>query len=333
MASQPTATPAAPDVQASLPATQVSLSRVGVTGVEKVIRVKADGAENLFYAEFECFVDLNPQQAGVHMSRFEEIVGEAIDEVVLGEAFKAEVLAAHVAERVRERQGGLRAEVSVTARYPETTATPESGIRTQEIYVLFGTAVASEHGTRTLTGVQAQGMTACPCAQEMVAGLARERLGEQGFDSDEVERVIEAVPIATHNQRGVGTLHVGCPEGGPSWIDAPELLRIVESSMSSEIYELMKRPDEMSVVVKAHEQPRFVEDCVREMVRQVVEGYPDLPDEAFVMARQENLETIHRHNVVAERYGTLGELRAELASGEHSPRHRTMREWLEAAAP
>ena len=92
--------------------------------------------------------------------------------------------------------------------------------------------------------------------------------------------------------------------------------------MSSEIYELMKRPDELAVVVKAHEQPRFVEDCVREMVRQVVEGYPDLPDEAFVMARQENLETIHRHNVVAERYGTLGDLRAELASGEHQARHR-----------
>jgi GTP cyclohydrolase I/GTP cyclohydrolase-4 len=332
MASQPTAAKPSPDVQASLPATQVSLSRVGVTGVEKVIRVKSNGSENLFYAGFECFVDLNPRQAGVHMSRFEEIVGEAIDEVVLGEAFKAEVLAAHVAQKVRERQGGQRAEVSVTARYPETTSTPESGISTQEIYVLYGTAVASENGTRTLTGVEAQGMTACPCAQEMVAGLARERLAAEGFDPDDVERVVELVPIATHNQRGIGALHVGCPEGGPSWIEAPELLRIVESSMSSEIYELMKRPDEMSVVVKAHEQPRFVEDCVREMVRQVVEDYPDLPDDAFVMARQENLETIHRHNVVAERYGTLSELRAELATGEHAVRHQTMREWLEAPA-
>src|SRR5258707_4499592 len=168
MASQPTATQTAPDVQASLPATQVSLSRVGVTGVEKVIRVKADGAENLYHADFECFVDLNPRQAGVHMSRFEEIVGEAIDEVVLGEAFRAEVLAAHIAQRVRERQGGLRAEVSVTARYPETVTTPASGKRTQEIYVLYGTAVDSERGTRTLTGVQAQGVAACPCAQEMV---------------------------------------------------------------------------------------------------------------------------------------------------------------------
>jgi GTP cyclohydrolase I/GTP cyclohydrolase-4 len=329
MASQTTATSAAPDVQAGLPATQVSLSRVGVTGVEKVIRVRADGGENLFYSELECFVDLEPRQAGVHMSRFEEIVGEAIDEVVLGEAFRAEVLAAHVAERVRERQGGQRAEVSLTARYPETVETPESGKRTQEIYVLFGTAVSSARGTRTLTGVQAQGMTACPCAQEMVAGLSRERLAEQGFEPPEIERIVEVVPIATHNQRGIGTLHVGCPEGGPAWIDAPQLLHIVESSMSSEIYELMKRPDEMAVVVKAHENPRFVEDCVREMIRQVVDGYPDLPDETFVMARQENLETIHRHNVVAERYGTLGELRAELETGEHSAHHRTMREWLE----
>src|SRR4051794_6062075 len=319
MASRSTATPAPPDVQAGLPATQVGLSRVGVTGVEKVIRVKADGDENLFYAEFECFVDLNPQQAGVHMSRFEEIVGEAIDEVVLGEAFKAEVLAAHVAERVRERQGGERAEVAVTARYPETVETPETGKRTQEIYVLYGTAVASARGTRTLIGVEAQGMTACPCAQEMVAGLARERLLGDGFDAEEIERIVELVPIATHNQRGVGTLYVGCPEGGPAWIEAPELLRIVESSMSSEIYELMKRSDEMAVVVKAHEQPGFVGDGAGEMARQGVDGYPARPEEPFVMARRETLETTHRHNVVAERYGTLGDLRRELGDGAHSP--------------
>jgi GTP cyclohydrolase IV len=320
-----------PDVQSGLPATQVSLSRVGVTGVEKVIRVRDRDRENLFYAEMECFVDLEPKQAGVHMSRFEEIVGEAIDEVVLGEAFKAEVLAAHVAEKVRDRQKGRRAEVSLTARYPEIVSTPESGIETQEIYVLFGTAVAAEAGTRTLTGVQAQGMTACPCAQEMVTGLSRERLAEQGFDDEQIERIVDVVPIATHNQRGIGTLHVGAPDGA-AVIDAPDLLRIVETSMSSEIYELMKRPDEMSVVVKAHETPRFVEDCVREMIRQVVEGYPDLPADAFVMARQENLETIHRHNVVAERYGTLGELRRELESGEHTAHHLSMREWLDTPA-
>jgi GTP cyclohydrolase IV len=320
------------DVQSGRPATEISLSRVGVTGIEKVLRVKSNGTEELYYAELECFVDLNPQQAGVHMSRFEEVVGEAIDAVVLGEAFRSETLAAHIAERIRERQGGLRSEVRVAARYPETVVTPESGQRTQEIYTLFGTAVASERGMRTLRGVQAQGMTACPCAQEMVAELARERLAEQGFDADEIERVIETVPIATHNQRGIGTLYVGCPENWPAEVDARDLLHIVEQSMSSEIYGLMKRPDELAVVEKAHSQPRFVEDCAREMMRRVIEAYPDMHEDAFVMARQENLETIHRHNVVAERYGTAADLRQELESGEHLPHHLTMREWLEAPA-
>jgi GTP cyclohydrolase-4 len=324
--------PGAADIQAGRPATEISLSRVGVTGVEKVLRVRSNGTEELYYAQLECFVDLNPAQAGVHMSRFEEVVGEAIDRVILEETFRAETLAAHIAERIRERQDGLRAEVTIAARYPETVPTPVSGQSTQEIYTLFGTAVASERGTRTLTGVQAQGMTACPCAQEMVAGLARERLAEQGFDSDEIDRVIESVPIATHNQRGIGTLYVGCPEGCEADIDARDLLHIVEQSMSSEIYGLMKRSDELAVVDKAHAQPRFVEDCVREMVRRVLEAYPDLDDDAFVMARQENLETIHRHNVVAERYGALGELRPELASGKHSRHHLTMREWLEQPA-
>ncbi len=315
------------DAQAAAPATRASLSRVGVTGVEKVIHV----GDGLYHAELECFVDLNPEQAGVHMSRFEEVVNEAIDEVVLGESLRAEELAAHIAERVRERQAGKRAEVKIVATYPETVPAPVSGIPTQEIYTLFGTAVASEQGTRTLRGVQAQGMTACPCAQGLVEDAARPRLVEQGFSDEEIERIVEAVPIATHNQRGIGTLWVGCTESSSVDIDARELLRIVESSMSSEIYELMKREDERHVVEKAHANPRFVEDCVREMIRQVAENYSEaLAPGAFVMARQENLETIHRHNVVAERYGLVAEILDELSSGEHSPHHTTMREWLEA---
>src|SRR6187200_263733 len=327
MASQPTATPT-PDVQASLPATQVSLSRVGVTGVEKVIRVKTDGVENLFYAGFECFVDLNPQQAGVHMSRFEEIVNEAIDDVVLGETLRAEELAAHIAARVRERQAGLRAEVTIAARYPETVSTPASALPTQEIYTLHGTAVVSERGTRTLTGVEAQGMTACPCAQELVAGHSRERLAADGFTDDEIERVLAAVPVATHNQRGIGSLHIGLPEGLDLDVDARDLLHIVEQSMSSEIYELMKRSDEVTVVEKAHLNPRFVEDCVREMVRRVAEAYPQLQNGGFVLARQENLEAIHRHSVFAERSGLLTEILTELRHGEHSRHYMTEREWL-----
>ena len=114
--------PTLEDVQARRPTTHVSLSRVGVTGVEKVVRIRANGDEQLFYAQLECFVDLGPKQKGAHMSRFEEIVNEAIEEVVLGEAFKAETLAAHIAERVRERQGARRAEVTHQGALPRAQA-------------------------------------------------------------------------------------------------------------------------------------------------------------------------------------------------------------------
>jgi GTP cyclohydrolase I/GTP cyclohydrolase-4 len=317
------------DVQARPPAIPVSLSRVGVTDVEKVVRIRDD----LFYARLDCFVDLSREQKGAHMSRFDEVVNEAIGEVVLSQApFRAETLARAIAELVRERQGAERAEVTITARYPEHKPAPVSGVRTQEIYTLIGRAVAFEHGTRRTVGVSATGMTACPCAQELVAARARERLAAQGFSGEQIDVVLREVPVATHNQRGLATLQIGLTEDSDIELDAALLLQIAEASMSSEIYELMKRSDEVEVVEKAHQRPRFVEDCVREMIAGVVEYLPELPGEAFVSARQENLETIHQHNVVAERHGILSELRGELET-THRARHQTsLAEWLDAGA-
>jgi GTP cyclohydrolase I/GTP cyclohydrolase-4 len=233
---------------------------------------------------------------------------------------------------VRERQRAERAEVTIAARYPEHKPAPVSGIQTQEIYTLHGRAVAFEHGTRGTVGVSATGMTACPCAQELVAARARERLLAQDFSAEQIDRILESVPVATHNQRGLATLQIGCTEECAAEIDAATLLAIAEASMSSEIYELMKRSDEVEVVEKAHRRPRFVEDCVREMLAGVVRTFTELDGESFVSARQENLETIHQHNVIAERHGLLSELRAEIDSGVPSAHQTTLEEWLNAGA-
>ncbi|HST56126.1 MAG TPA: GTP cyclohydrolase MptA [Solirubrobacteraceae bacterium] len=317
------------DVQARMPAIPVGLSRVGVTGVEKVIRIR----DELFFARLECFVDLGRDQKGAHMSRFEEVVNETIGEVVLSESpFRAETLAKHIAELVRERQNALRAEVTIAARYPEHRPAPVSGVTTQEIYTLFGRAVASEGGTRRVVGVSATGMTACPCAQELITARARKRLVADDFSDEQIGRIFEHVPVATHNQRGLGTLHIGCLEECDAEIDAKTLLSIVEGSMSSEIYELMKRSDEAEVVEKAHRRPRFVEDCVREMIAGVVNAFPELDGGSFISARQENLETIHQHNVVAERHGLLSELRHELDSGTPALRQTRVEDWLSAGS-
>jgi len=317
------------DVQAREPSLAVGLSRVGVTGVEKVVRIH----DELFLARLDCFVDLSRDQKGAHMSRFDEVVNEAIGEVVLsGSQFRAETLARNIAELVRERQGAERAEVTIAARYPEHKPAPVSGIRTQEIYTLHGRAVAFAHGTRGTVGVSATGMTACPCAQELIAARARERLLAQEFTPEQIDAILDSVPVATHNQRGLATLHIGCIEDCAAEIDASALLAIAETSMSSEIYELMKRSDEVEVVEKAHRRPRFVEDCVREMIAGVLYAFGELDGASFVSARQENLETIHQHNVVAERHGLLSELRAEVHSGAPAAGHTSLEQWLNHGA-
>jgi GTP cyclohydrolase I/GTP cyclohydrolase-4 len=314
------------DLQASAPDVRVGLSRAGVGGVSKAIRLRWGGAEKLIAAEIDGTVDLSAAQKGVHMSRFPELFEEAIEEVVIGEAFLVEELAEHIARHIVERQRAGRAEVRITARYPLERRTPVTGLATQEMVALIGIAAASDGGARRLVGVEATGINACPCAQGLVRGRATERLLEAGFDEPDVERILELVPLATHNQRGRGTLYLGTD----AHVNAEDLVTIVESSMSSPIYELLKRPDELFVVEHAHLQPRFVEDSVRIALSSALERYPALDDGDFVLARQVNFETIHNHEVLAERYGTVGELRSELASAEPPLQHTELREWLAA---
>jgi GTP cyclohydrolase I/GTP cyclohydrolase-4 len=225
-----------------------------------------------------------------------------------------------------ERQGALRAEVRIEAQYPLERRTPVTDLPTQEIAKLIGIAAASPQRVRRVVGVEAWGINACPCAQGLVRNSAAGRLLDAGFADGDIERILELVPLATHNQRGKGTLLVGTDKQ----INAEHLVEIVEHSMSSPIYELLKRPDELFVVEHAHLQPRFVEDSVRFALKATIDRYPDLADGDFMFAQQLNLETIHRHDVLAERTGTVGEVRAELA-GDTATQHTELRDWLSGA--
>src|SRR5213080_665920 len=229
------------DLQASVPEVPIGLSRAGVTSVHKAIRIRYGESEKLIAADIDCTVDLDPAQKGVHMSRFPELFEEAIEAVVIGEALLVEQLAAHIAAQIVERQRALRAEVKIVAQYPLERRTPVTGLRTQELVSLIGLAAASELSTRRVVGVEATGINACPCAQGLVRESSRERLEAAGFEDDEIERILELVPLATHNQRGRGTLYVGSEEP----INAEQLVQIVEGSMSAPVYGLLKRPDEL----------------------------------------------------------------------------------------
>ncbi|MFH0916486.1 MAG: GTP cyclohydrolase MptA [bacterium] len=312
------------DAQKEKPAVSVALSRAGVTNLRRIISIEKGDKAELFYATLDLFADLGHERAGVHMSRFSEVVEDLAEGLTRRPFPDIESLAGRMAEQVMETQEALRAEVRIKAQSPRMKRTPVTGRPTEQLYTLVGIAAATQAYTRRLVGVEVNGLTVCPCAQGLVRDRSSDLLQESGFSEEEADRILRIVPIASHNQRGRGTLLVGSGQR----IRAEELVGVVEHSMSSEIYELLKRPDELYVVDKAHRNPRFVEDVVREMLRAVMEVYPHLPADTFVLARQENFEGIHEHNAFAERFGTLGEIRPEVAGEAYAAHHTSLDDWL-----
>ena len=313
------------EIRKGVPAAPLTLTRVGVTNLRRIIRIARASEENLFYAELDLFADLGYEQPEVSVSRFPDVMEEAADEVAQISYPDIETLTERLARLVVARQNAHRAEAHVRAVIPREKVAPVSRRSTQELFNLVGIAVSSPAQTKHVVGVEAEGVTVSPGAQEMVRDGSRSRLIEEGYPPAEADRILNLVPIASHSQRGRSTLMIGAEQP----IRAEELVGIAESSMSCETFGRLSRPDELFVVEKAHRQPRSIGDVVRAMLQAAVERYVHLPDTAFVLARQVDLEGIHRHNAVAERYGALGEIRREMLSSQSLARHTTLQEWLE----
>jgi GTP cyclohydrolase-4 len=318
------------DRQNQVPEHRLSLSRVGVAKIKRIIRLTYNGRKVPLNAEFSMVADLQPDRAGVHMSRFSELLEETLLEVLSREepAGTVEDLVERIAREIISSQKTLRAEVRVRAEFSIERWTPVSGKRSEEIYTLIGIAHADGRSARRAVGVEAEGMTACPCAQLMVREHSQRELLEAGFSEEDANRALDALPVATHNQRGRGSILVGSPAERAAEVRAEDLVEIVENAMSSETYDLLKRPDELFVVNKAHHNPRFVEDVVREILAGALAMYADFPDQTFIEASQLNYESIHKHDAFAEAFGTFGEFRRELREGTYISEKTDLPAWL-----
>lgn len=320
------------DRQEQEPDVRLSLNRVGVAGVRRAVRVEIDGHERLYNGTFSMLADLAADKAGLHMSRFTEILEEAILDVLARETLPARVerIAETIAREVIRSQRAVRAEVSLRAEFGLERWTPVSGRRGEETYTLIGIANADASGARTVVGVEAEGMTACPCAQGMMREHSLRELRDAGFSDADARRALDALPAATHNQRGRGSILIGVAAARADVVRAEDLVEIVENAMSSETYDLLKRPDEFFVVNKAHHNPKFVEDVVRGILARALDMYADLDDDSFVCARQVNYESIHKHDAIAEAYGCFGEFRHELHDGVPIAPKTDLASWLQA---
>jgi len=277
------------------------LTRVGVTGVVKPVLVHRDGKDNHLTARMDIFVDLPSTQRGSHMSRNIEVVTEMIDESIRTKVSSLEDLAAKICKELLDRhEYASFAEVRMSADY-FLERRPDGGRASLEQFKLMAKATAMRgDGLMKEIGVEVSGMTACPCAQETVRQLMFSEMPD-------LERPDGKLAVASHNQRNRTTLMVEVPE--EVRVEADDLIDIVESSLSSPTFGILKRSDEAAVVLAAHRNPKFVEDVVRDILWKLLEKYPDLDDSVHVEVRSESEESIHKHNAFAERVTTLGELR------------------------
>ncbi|WP_435359156.1 GTP cyclohydrolase MptA [Haloarchaeobius sp. DFWS5] len=301
-----------PDVQASSPDVTVGLSQVGVTGVEKLVKLHRDGKRPIvLMAEFEVFVDLPSWRKGADMSRNMQVIDETLEAATRDEVLRVEDVCGDAAERLLAKHDYTsKAEVSMEAELVTREETPASGLETQSVVDIIASATATEDGTREEIGAHVVGMTVCPCSQGMSAARARRVLDDLGVDEDTAEEFLDRVPQPGHSQRGHATITIES-NGSPD-VDLMDIVEVARDSMSARIYNLAKRPDEDHMTYEAHADAKFVEDCVRAMAEGVVETFPDLPDDAVVHMKQSNDESIHQHNAHAERLVELETLRAEL---------------------
>jgi len=308
-----------PDVQLLKPEIPIGLSRVGATGIKKLVEVQREGKRPIILiSTFDVFVDLPAHLKGVNLSRNFEVIDEVLEALTAKPIENIEDLVVEIANHLLARhEYATKAEARMNSELIMRKRTPRTGQRTQEVVKIFGEATLSRDGNKiVMVGVEVTGITACPCAQELVKASSAEKLAKMGFDEETIKKILDAIPVATHNQRGRATLKVQVTDSFK--VPISKLIEVAKSSMSYETYEILKREDELAVVEAAHRNTRFVEDGVRYMAMELLKAFPDAPGDILAFLRQENEESIHQHNVVAERFATFEELRNEISSSNSS---------------
>ncbi len=298
-----------PDIKDEQPDVKLPIRLVGICGVKiPTGQVRLGGSKIIMSVRFSAFIDLPPDRRGIHASRNYEPIVEVI-KTYEGKTFKLENIAAEIAVSLLKKHGySKRSYVKADAVAFYETKTP-SGNVSYETFTIHAKCYATKEGkdfsVKKMLGVTLTGMTACPCALESIRDICKNELAS--FYNVDLKQVIDKLPIATHTQRCKGTLFIDVSEED---VDVMELVRIVNESMSSMKYELLKREDEANMVMNAVKRARFVEDVARYIAKATSEL--KIRESCTIVVSVRSMESVHGHDVIALIKTTAGEIRRTL---------------------
>jgi GTP cyclohydrolase FolE2 len=279
------------DVPQEQPSFPLPLDQVGISG--KTVWVDLPQGRLPFAAQIT--VDLEAGKRGIHMSRMEEVVASLFNRPFPD----LRSYALELGRQVMDRQGSTVGSVSLAGRMPlvrKTAVSERSSLDTVDISAEAGfTRENSAMAAEVMIGAGVNHITACPCTQVYNEALFNRATG--------------ACPMPTHSQRSHTSLMVTATDRGPT---CEELLACLDEALHV-TRDLLKRPDEAEIVLKAHHEPQFAEDAVRETARQAgIRFGKTLPAPTRLRIESLSLESIHIHDVRCCLSTTLAEILALL---------------------
>ena len=256
------------DVQNQVDERGVAIQKVGIKGIELPLIIQRKDKEDIvIYSNATAGVSLPAHYKGTHMSRFVEVLNEWRGRHTLGVDIRGCVEA--ITRKLNAKSGYLKFEF----KYFIDKLSPVTKISAPMCYDCFFEGILDnldeeDEEYRFYLGVKVPVTTLCPCSKE---------ISEYG----------------AHNQRAIVSVKVTYPEDEHIWLE--DLVRDIESCASSELYPLLKREDEKFVTEKAYNNPKFVEDVLRDVVLLLRNN--DAVDSFEVEC--ESLESIHNHSAWA----------------------------------
>ncbi len=294
----------------------IPINKVGIVRIQKRVDI---GKKYIFTPLISALIRLPGPQRGIHMSRTAETIEEVVNEAVIMPANSVEEVCHRIAKSLLEYheytdycEVKMRGDIIVPVNEAESKVAQRT-YKIQSKVIGYHPKEGPTH-YRVFVGTSAEGMTACPCAQEMNREYTEEIVTnrkEINISPDQLEQIFHLFPMASHNQRAIGTITIEVGDDQQNFIDIIDIIRVIEDSMSAKIRDILKRPDEAELVRVAHLNPRFVEDVVRSMGRELATDatFAKIPDNFTVRCQVTSFESIHTYNAYAELKTTFGEVR------------------------
>ena len=249
-----------PDIQSKQDTRRLAIDQVGIRAIRHPVKVKdRSHGEQYTIAFFNMYVGLPHNFKGTHMSRFVEVLN-AHDNVISVHSFR------HIVKEVADKLDSESSRIEMTFPYFLEKSAPVTGVKSLVDYeaTLLGELTDGEVSITTKIVVPVTSL--CPCSKEISS-------------------------YGAHNQRS----HVTITVLSEAFVWIEELIELAESNASSQLYGLLKRPDEKFVTEQAYDNPKFVEDMVRDIASQLINDERIL---AYTV-ESENFESIHNHSAYA----------------------------------